>query len=599
MVDESALMTSNFAPGVIITHEWFKPYFQPYADWLVDQGLPTVMVTPEWIYEHFSGCDNAERIRNYIKYCYMEWGGTYFILGGDAEFLPVRYATSTDKNPGEPIPVSDSIPCDMYYSDLTGNWDVDGDYVWGELSQDQADRFPEVFVGRIPACCPNEVTNWVCKALNYEIAPGFQPDNLITALWIYNHEVGKGFAYNEFPSYFSHRNCEDQYASVVINEFNSGYGIVTIDCHGDVNLFASRWPQPRSYIYSYLQTPNGHAGLNELNNYNKYFVCYSISCWNGAYDTLAHGDLLITDTCIADGFVDTYADKGACAYLGNTRDGQLDYADVGPSHAIQHSFYDVLFTQNNSPFNDNAFSRLGIAEALSKSLLPDTNWLYLWRYRYVCYSHNLFGSPYTEVWTNTPRNLIVFHSIQIPVGQQTRFRVRVRDAITNSPVPFAKVCLNKPGDIYLIGYTDLTGLVTFNITPQTVGILKVTVTRSHNLSDDYIQYLPSRTTCQVGWPGGEQSSDAQEIIPATLGITELPTVIKDNITIKYRVPIQNNISISIYNSIGACVWECNQKVSFPGYYTQRIDLKNLTSGIYFLVLTQGKEKVSRKIIITK
>ncbi len=600
LVDEATLMASSFAPGVIITPDWFKPYFLPYANWLIDQGLPTVIISPDWIYQNFSGCDNAEKIRNYFKYCYMEWGGTYFILGGDADFLPVRYATSKNYNPGEFIPVSDSIPCDMYYSDLTGNWDVDGDYVWGEISQDQADRFPEVFVGRIPAYCINEVTNWVSKTLNYEITPCFQRDSLITALWIYNDSVGKGFAYNEFPQYFHHRDCNDQYASVTINKLNAGYGLVTIDCHGDVILFASKWPQPRSYIYSYLQTPNGHAGLNELINQDKYFVCYSISCWNGAYDTLAHGSLLISDTCIADGFVDTYADKGACAYLGNTRDGQLYYPDVGPSHALQHNFYDVLFTQNNSPINDNALSRLGVAEALSKSLLPDTNWLHMWRYRYVCYSHNLFGSPYTEVWTNSQRNFIVFHPIQIPVGQQTRFRVRVRDATTNGPVSYAKVCLNKPGDIYLIDYTDATGWVTFIITPQTSGTLKITVTRSHNLDYDYTQYLPSQTTCQVGWPGGgEQTSDSEEITPMSLSITELPTITKGNVTIKYEAPNQDDITISIYNSIGSCVWKCTQRLPSAGYYRQRVNVKDMTSGVYFIVLTQGKEKVSKKIVLTK
>lgn len=438
------------------------------------------------------------------------------------------------------------------------------------------------------------------KALNYEITPGFQPDSLITALWIYNAEVGKGFAYNEFPSYFSHRDCEDQYASLTINKLNAGYGLVTIDCHGDVILFASKWPQPRSYIYSYVQTPNGHAGLNELLNQDKYFVCYSISCWCGAYDTLAHGNLLISDTCIADGFVDTYANKGACAYLGNTRNGHLYYPDVGPSHTLQHNFYDVVFTQNDNPINDNALSRLGVAEALSKSLLPDNSWLYQWRYRYVCYSHNLFGSPYTEVWTNIPRNLIVFHPLQIPVGQQTRFRVQVKDATTNSPVPYAKVCLNKPEDIYLVGQTDVNGWVTFIITPQTAGTLKVTVTRSHNLSSDYIQYYPSRTTCQVGGPeGGGQTLGSEGIAPMSLCITEMPTIMKGDAIIKYSVPNQDDITISIYNLIGSRVWKYTRGIPSPGYYKQRVDVKNMTNGIYFVVLKQGREKVIKKIVLTK
>jgi len=162
---------------------------------MTDQGIKTYLITPQTIYTYFYGVDNAEKMRNYIKYCYENAGGTYFILGGDDYFLPVRYATSLDKNPGEHIDIADSIPCDMYFSDLTGNWDADDDNVWGELTQDQADRFPEVFVGRISAYNTNEVTNWVSKVLNYEISPGFLPGNLITALWVYNWAVGRGYNY--------------------------------------------------------------------------------------------------------------------------------------------------------------------------------------------------------------------------------------------------------------------------------------------------------------------------------------------------------------------------------------------------------------------
>ena len=481
-------------PAIIIAPLQFHSAFQPYADWMTDQGIKTYLITPQTIYQYFPGVDNAEKVRNYIKYCYENAGGTYFILGGDDYFLPVRYAYPRDWNPGEYIDISDSIPCDMYFSDLSGNWDADGDGVWGELTHDQADRYPEVFVGRIPAYNTNEVVNWVDKALNYEISPGFEPNNLITALWIYNWEVGKGFAYQHMPSHISHIDCEDQWANYTLSELNVGYGLVTTDCHGDIGCFASRWlTNEHAFIRNYYPSSGQwNAGLNLLTNQNKNYICYSIACWNGAYDSCAHTDPYYphgSDTCIADAFVDAYSFKGACAYLGNTRPGIINYGGwSGPSFLLQANFYENIFELNHIPNNDNALSRLGVAEALSKNLW-DINW-FDWQCRHVCYAHNLFGSPYIEGWTNIPHNLNVSHPIQTPVGQQTQFLVRVRDATTNNPVQWAKVCLNKPNDIYQAGYTNANGQITFVITPRTEGMIKVTVTRAHNLSTGYVQYLP-------------------------------------------------------------------------------------------------------------
>jgi len=37
----------------------------------------------------------------------------------------------------------------------------------------------------------------------------------------------------------------------------------------------------------------------------------------------------------------------------------------------------------------------------------------------------------------------------------------------------------------------------------------------------------------------------------------------------------------------------------PGYYQERIDTKDLPSGIYFVVLRQDNDKVSKKFLLVK
>ncbi len=74
----------------------------------------------------------------------------------------------------------------------------------------------------------------------------------------------------------------------------------------------------------------------------------------------------------------------------------------------------------------------------------------------------------------------VTHPGQITVGVPIQFTVIVRDE-SGSPLRYAKVCLNKTNDIYQIGESNGSGQATFNITPQTTGTMKVTVTRLHNI----------------------------------------------------------------------------------------------------------------------
>lgn len=594
------------APGVIIAPEEFHAAFQPYAEWITDQGIATVLVAPEDICSYYGGVDDAERVRNYITDCYQHNGGTYFILGGDDGSVPIRYATPQDKEPGQYMPAEDSIPCDMFFSDLTGDWDYDGDGVWGELTQDQADRFPEVYIGRVPAYNAEEVANWVAKALSYETAPGIAAENLITATWIYNEAIGNGFAAGYMPEYFVHNDCMDQFAyPVAFNELNAGYGMVTVNCHGDIGCFASKWTLPRSYVYNYYEALRyNDTGLNLLNNQNMYSICYSIGCWCGGYDQRARTDPWYpdgSDTCVADGFVDAYANKGSCVYLGNTRNGKYHYADVGPSFVLEHWFYTYLFTQGSGqPIDDNPLSRAGVSEALSKTV-PDELWfdpLFDAQYRYVCYSHNLFGSPHTDVWTNIPRELAVIHAGNITAGQLTTFRVRVLDAATSEPIPSAKVCINKPGDLYQLGQTDARGSVTFAVTPRSSGTLRVTVTRVHNLNVSYLQYLPSRTTCEVlgSSEGGPLSGDDQ-LRPGVLCILALPALTRGNPAIAFGVPSPGEVRLSIYDLTGSLVRIQGWQDLRPGTHADAVDTRGLSSGVYFMRLEQNGTRVSRKVVL--
>ncbi|MEO0079403.1 MAG: C25 family cysteine peptidase [candidate division WOR-3 bacterium] len=154
---------------------------------MIEKGIWATIVTPEMIYQTgIAGRDNAEKIRNWLIYGWQHCGLTWLLLGGDDKQVPIRYGYAINNYPDE---WSEWVmPADLYFSDLTGEWDLDNDGRWGEPTDDQPDVYPEIFAGRIPCRTPEEVQNWVYKELFYEKTGSQDLSLLPKDLWIYAHE---------------------------------------------------------------------------------------------------------------------------------------------------------------------------------------------------------------------------------------------------------------------------------------------------------------------------------------------------------------------------------------------------------------------------
>jgi len=420
------------------------------------------------------------------------------------------------------------------------------------------------------------------------------------ALWLYK-DMAIGDAYTVFPPHFNghHLFIEVNDAEQAVEYLSHGYAFNSIHCHGVREYFCDYPATTKIWAY-WLGSPSpNNDGLNNLENFNKYIFVYSLACHNGGYDSHwinpgTPGEIAPTDTCIADGFTDTYNNSiGACSFLGYTRATRLSY-----SYDLEYEFYNCLFSPYTGPYPpEPAVTRLGVAEALSKcggriDWMDDSD-------RHNCYAHNHFGSPYTEAWTNQPGHFTVAHMRSIYVGVQYQFRVTVRDAQTGAYVAYAKVCLNKPDDIYEVGHTNENGQVDFFITAQSTGEIKVTVTRVHD-NNTYIQYLPSETSCEVrGVAGGPQGSDMEQILPDKLSITGIPTFAKENLLLNFGVSNNDKVTISVYDAAGTKVRSLIKADIVPGYYQEKIDTRDLSSGVYFVVLKQDNRKVSRKFLLIK
>ena len=71
---------------LIITSDEYKTHFQPLADWKTKKGIPALVVTTSQIATYYPGFDLAEKIFNYLKDVYLNWGADiYVLLGGDTD----------------------------------------------------------------------------------------------------------------------------------------------------------------------------------------------------------------------------------------------------------------------------------------------------------------------------------------------------------------------------------------------------------------------------------------------------------------------------------------------------------------------------------
>ena len=154
---------------VIITSDALASSFEALANWKNKKGLSSEIVTTTWIYANYTGVDDQAKIREFIKDAYQTWGTLWVLLGGDTNVVPERITYAMDAEMGES---NNEIPCDLYYADLDGDWNENGNSVYGELD-DNVDMYSDVFVGRASVEDAAEASTFVDKVLTYEMgSPG-------------------------------------------------------------------------------------------------------------------------------------------------------------------------------------------------------------------------------------------------------------------------------------------------------------------------------------------------------------------------------------------------------------------------------------------
>ncbi len=361
----------NPSQMLIITDAARAGYFDDYVSWKNQRGISTGLYIVEEIYASYDGADNAEKVRNFIIDAYSAFNETaqpleYVIMGGDDEVVPERgvfgrVGDTRDRR----------MPSDLYYSNLDGDWNANGNTTYGEMD-DEVDYIPEVHIGRFTAETAGEFANIFHKQKYYVDYNTFSNNRAIFygENLNYNPLTWGGDYKDEVHQYLPDGyHFQTQYqrdgtysGESVWNSINSGVNVMNHMGHANENSLMGQ----------------GSGSVGRLEN-TEYGFLYSQGCYPAAFDQRTSGD----NESVGEHLL--MQAGGVFAFIGNTRYGwYMPGSTDGPSQFYDRDFFRGLYEEGHLELgNALTFSRL---ENLNYAMQNDVmRWCYM--------EMILFGDP--------------------------------------------------------------------------------------------------------------------------------------------------------------------------------------------------------------
>ena len=567
--DAAPLDPSVAAEYLIICLAAHADEYEVLKDWKTRKGIPARIETIEDIVATYPGDDVPDQLRNCIIDYYLNESLVWVTLTLSSPKAKIRGCYGEVGGTVEP-----EIPCDLYFSDMDGDWDSDNDGVWGEVSDD-VDLYPDVYVGRISANTGVQCTTVVRKILTYEgcysLPTDYQLEMLFMAEYLDDYTdaaVIKNMIDNEsVPARFDpitklyENNGTLSYAAAMA-ALNSGMNIINHSGHGNITFISI---SPDVLTTSHMES---------LTNAPRYSVFYTLACDPGAFD--------YETGYFARSFME--AEDGGGFIVANSRLGWYWSGNpgYGTGDRYDREFFESIFIRD--------YTHLGVAHADAKvQRIPQsggngTN-------RWAQFSLNLFGDPETDIWIDTPITMSATHLDTIETGSQV-FTVAVSTG--GSPLGGARVCLWKGDDIYEVDDTNVGGTASFTIAPADSGTMLVTVAK-----DGYLPYLGST------WVGDDVSGISRgEASGYDLRINIAPNPVTGSATIAYSLPRSAGETIptlKIYDAAGRLIADLgapDQGTTGEINWDGRLNGgSSAPSGIYFLKATNGEHSTAVKFVI--
>ena len=462
---------------LIITDESYENEFEQLRELYMYRGLRSAVMTTQSIDNTISGQDLQEKIRNYIIQEYQDNSIEFVLLGGDVEYVPYRgFYCYVESGSGYS---DDNIPADLYYNALDGNWNDDGDNLWGEIGED--DLLPEIAIGRYTFSNQDELDAMLNKTITYQDAPilGELANPLLAGEYLYNDPLTYGsdymrllVGYRDDNGYTTigippEQNIDSLYelheswnGSTLIARINEGKSFIHHCGHANTN-----------YVMHLSNSDITNANFSQVNGlvHNFTFV-QSHGCICGAFDA---SDCIMERMLAIDNF--------AAAIIGNSRYGWFNEGQTeGPSAHLHREMVDALYTEK--------MGRIGTAFMESK--IQTAPWVNApgqheegalrWNY----YDINILGDPTLQLWTDEPFNVDAIYTDPIQVGSAS---MDVSVLMGSTPVEGLSCTLTKDGIMHGTAVTDASGdaVIVFDPMINTMGTALLTISGYNCLTKNY------------------------------------------------------------------------------------------------------------------
>ena len=387
---------ANQADYIVITHPTFAEDILPLVEFRRSQGLTTMVVDINDIYDEFSdGLFNPFAIQKFLRYTYHNYqqpAPTYVLLVGDAHY---DYKRAT---------------VEIYRQDRTfrGTYDLYPNFVptyhgWapasGETSMDQRfvnisgdDPLPDMFIGRLSVQTPEALKTMVRKIMDYEENPkmGVWQGTLIQVADDHTDKPNDGVfeesrdeliqevippGYDTRPIYLRKIGSPDTTRRTILSAINRGALVIEYAGHGGSQTWADE---------SIFRIEDA-AGLR--NRYLPFVI--TTTCLNGQFDKPQQAG----NFCLSEQFL--LGRYGAIAALSATR---LTYGQANKEFDID--LFEALFRV--APASPELAATSTPLQPTIGSIIADAKISFLNRIRNIDWipgteQYTLFGDPATRL----------------------------------------------------------------------------------------------------------------------------------------------------------------------------------------------------------
>jgi hypothetical protein len=564
---------------LIITREIYLDDWAPLEEFYERRGISTLIASVEFIEWYYMGIgDTQDQIRQYIHSCYTARGTTHVLLAGDSDGgmsdVPHRGLYCAVLSSG--LYEDDGIPADLYYAALDGNWNDDGDSLWGEPGED--DLYAEVAVGRAPVDSPAEIAAFIAKVTAYQQSPiaGQCRSALLLGEKLYSDPLTWG---------------GDEMDQLVGTCTAYGFTTTGLPPSFDITTYYDRDLGTWSKTAVYAEVNAGthwvfHSGHSNY-NYAMRMLAGEVNATNFTNDGIsAMFPIVYTYGCIAGGFDynDCIGEEivtepiFASAFIGNSRYGWFTEGTTnGPSHHFQREFLDAVFGEGITALGDaNNRSK---DETVPFVDLPDE--YEPGAHRWCFYCLNLLGDPMMDAWTDTPVPMAVSHDGAIG-SADTALAV-------STDAPGARGALSFNGQLLGTAIADLAGgilIVLDEATPAEADSLDLVVT-----AHDRLPYEARIAVTDI--TGGEPRT------PRLALFQNSPNPFNPSTTFRFTTTRPGPVDLRVYDVAGREVARLVDRRMEAGAHEVPWRAEGIASGVYFYVLRAEGTTISRKAVLLR